>query len=262
MNYKDIIYEKENNIAIITLNRPDSLNAYTVRMVSEIADALDDTTRDSNIYALIITGAGRGFCSGVDLREPRKSLVGVPAINKYKLRLLPVIKRLWDYDKPAICAINGIAAGAGTALAMVCDIRIASEKAQFSIIWARRGMTPDNGASFFLPRIVGLAKAYELAITGDTIDATEMEQINIVSKVVPQDELIKEAKKMAANLSKGAPITTQLIKRMIRHSIVEEDLYRQMEIESNYFSIALATEDFKEISQAAKEKRKPIFKGK
>jgi 2-(1,2-epoxy-1,2-dihydrophenyl)acetyl-CoA isomerase len=263
MNYEDIIYEKDGTVAIITLNRPEVLNAYTIAMVSEMAAALDDAAQDSGILSLIITGAGRGFCSGVDLRDREgKTLVGVPATIKHKWRLLPVINRLWVFDKPVICAINGMAAGAGTALAMICDIRIASDKAQFLMAWARRGMVPDHGASYFLARIVGLAKAYELALSGDAIDATEMERVNIVSRVVPHDELVGEAKKLALHLSKGSPIATQLTKQLIRRSLVEKDLYKQMEIEGYYQPIAIGTEDYKEMAQAAREKRKPVFKGK
>ena len=262
MNYEDIIYEKEGSVAIITLNRPEVLNAYTAKMVDQVVSALDDAARDNGIRALIITGAGRGFCSGVDNRDPQPPRVGVPDTIKYRWRLYPVISRLWDYDKPVICAINGMAAGAGTALAMICDIRIASDEAQFLMVWARRGMVPDNGASYFLVRLVGSSKAYELIYSGDAIDAAEMEHIGLVSRVVPHDDLMSETKALAVRISKGSPIATQLSKQLIRRSIAEKDLYMQMELEGNFQRIATGTEDFKEMAQAAKEQREPNFKGR
>jgi len=262
MDYKDIIYEKDGRIAVITLNRPDVLNAYTGKMVEQMASALDDAAADDEIRALVITGAGRGFCSGVDNRDPKQSRVGVPDTIKYRWKLYPVISRLWDWDKLVICAINGMAAGAGTALAMICDIRIASDQARFLLVWARRGMVPDNGASYFLVRLVGTSKAYELTFSGDAIDAAEMERIGLVSKVVPHDDLMKEAKSLALHLSKGSPIATQLSKQLIRRAMVEKDPYMQMELEGNFQRIATKTEDFAEMAQAAKEKREPEFKGK
>ena len=262
MTYQDIIYQKDKTIATITLNRPDVFNAYTSNMVAEMAAALDDAAADDAIRALIITGAGRGFCSGVDNRDQKSPLVGVPDTIKYRWKLYPVISRLWDYDKPVICAINGMAAGAGAALAMICDMRIASNKAQFLLVWARRGMVPDNGASYFLVRLVGLSKAYELTYSGDAIDAAEMERIGLVTKVVPHNELMSEAKALARHLSKGSPIATQLSKQLIRRAMAEPDLYMQMELEGNFQRIATKTEDFAEMARAAKEKREPKFKGR
>lgn len=262
MNYKDIVYEKDGALATITLNRPDVLNAYTSHMVSEMTQALNDAAADDDIRALIITGAGRGFCSGVDNRDPKPEQVGVPDTIKYRWKLYPAISRLWDYDKPVICAINGMCAGAGTALAMICDIRIASDKAQFLLVWARRGMVPDNGASYFLVRLIGLSKAYELTYSGDAIDAAEMERIGLVSKVVPHDRLMDEARALALNLSKGSPIATQLSKQLIRRAMTEQDLFMQMELEGNFQRIATGAEDFAEMARAAREKRQPKLKGK
>ena len=145
---------------------------------------------------------------------------------------------------------------------MVCDVRIASDQAKFLLVWARRGMVPDNGASYFLVRHVNLSKAYELTYSGDAIEADEMERIGLVSKVVPHDDLVKEAKSLAMHLTKGSPIATQLSKQLIRRATVEQDLYMQMELEGNFQRIATKTEDIKEIAQAAKEKREPNFKGK
>ncbi|MCX6013077.1 MAG: enoyl-CoA hydratase-related protein [Chloroflexi bacterium] len=262
MTYEDIIYQKENHLAIITLNRPQVMNAYTRKTVRELVSAIDDAAEDDNIRALILTAAGNGFCSGVDNKDPEAGRTGVRSIVQHELRLQPVMAKLWNYDKPIICAINGIAAGAGTALAMVCDIRIASGQARFCMVWARRGMVPDNGASFFLARIVGLAKAYELTYSGDAIDAQEMLKSGLVSKVVPHDDLMKEARTIAIKMSKGSPIATQLSKQLIRKGAFETNLITQIDMEGNFQRIATGTEDFKEMARAIAEKREPDFKGK
>jgi len=262
MDFKDIIYEKEDRIAILTLNRPEVMNSYTRQMVREMADALDDAANDDEIRGLIITANGRGFCTGVNNKDTESERVGVRSIVRHELRLYPAIQRLWDFDKPTICAINGTAAGAGTALAMICDVRIASDQAKFLLVWARRGMVPDNGASYFLVRHLSLSKAYELTYSGDAIEADEMERLGLVSKVVPHDNLVKEAKALAMHLTKGSPIATQLSKQLIRRATIEQDLYMQMELEGNFQRIATKTEDFKEMAEAAREKREPNFKGK
>lgn len=262
MTYEDIIYQKEKHLAIITLNRPQVMNAYTRKTVRELVSAIDDSAEDDSIRALILTAAGSGFCSGVDNRDPEAGRSGVRSIVRHELRLQPVMARLWDYDKPIICAINGIAAGAGTALAMVCDIRIASDQARFCMVWARRGMVPDNGASFFLARLVGLAKAYELTYSGDAIDAQEMLKAGLVSKIVPHDDLMREARTIAIKMSKGSPIATQLSKQLIRKGIFETNLTTQIDMEGNFQRIATGTEDFKEMAKAIAEKREPDFKGK
>jgi 2-(1,2-epoxy-1,2-dihydrophenyl)acetyl-CoA isomerase len=262
MAYENILYEKEGRTAILTLNQPEVMNAYTRKMVREIADALDDAARDDAIRGLIVTGSGRGFCTGVNNKDIEAKRTGVRSIVRHELRLYPAIQRLWDFDKPTICAINGMTAGAGTSLAMVCDIRIASDQAKFLLVWARRGMVPDNGASYFLVRHLYLSKAYELTYSGDAIGADEMERIGLVSKVVPHDDLMKETKALAIHLTKGSPIATQLSKQLIRRAAMEQDLYLQMELEGSFQRIATKTEDFKEMALATKEKREPDFKGK
>ncbi|MCX6013028.1 MAG: enoyl-CoA hydratase/isomerase family protein [Chloroflexi bacterium] len=190
MSFDNIVYEKDKAISVITLNRPDVLNAYTKQMVDEMVKALDDSALDDSIKAVIITGAGRGFCTGVDNKEPKEEKPSIRSVVRHEWRLYPVISKLWGYDKPVICAINGIAAGAGTSIAMICDIRIGSERAEFCMVWARRNMVPDNGASYLLAQLVNPAKAYELTWSGDAINATEMEKIGLISKVVPHERLL------------------------------------------------------------------------
>ncbi|MBT3363544.1 MAG: enoyl-CoA hydratase/isomerase family protein [Chloroflexi bacterium] len=262
MKYEDIVYEKEGRIAILTLNRPEVMNAYTRKMVREMADAIDDAANDDQIRGLIVTANGRGFCTGVNNKDTEGERTGVRSIVRHELRLYPAMQRLWEFDKPTICAINGTTAGAGTALAMVCDVRIASDQAKFILVWARRGMVPDNGASYFLVRHLSPSKAYELTYSGDAVDAQEMLRVGLVSKVVPHDDLVSEAKTLAMHLTKGSPIATQLSKQLIRRATMEQDLYMQMELEGNFQRIATKTDDFKEMAKAAREKREPDFKGK
>ena len=260
MNYKEIIFEKEKPLAIITLNRPDKLNAYTHNMGQEIVKALEDAGKDRNIRAVIVTGAGRGFCSGVDVGGRGGPKETIPI--RRDTAMGPPVRKLSEFDKPVIAAINGIVAGGGMSFAMACDIRIASDKARFSQIFVKRGIVPDNGSTWFLPRLVGMAKAYELAWTGDIIDAAEGERIGLVSRIVPHDDLLSVAKELATRIANGPPITVQLTKRALYQGALNPDLHSHMELELHYNAITSATEDRKEGMRAFIEKRDPVFKGR
>jgi 2-(1,2-epoxy-1,2-dihydrophenyl)acetyl-CoA isomerase len=243
MDFNNIIYEKEKSTAVIVFNRPDVLNAYNTQMVSEIVAALDDSALDDSIKAVIITGAGRGFCTGVDNKEPKAEKPSIRSVVRHEWRLHPVINRLREYDKPVICAINGIVAGAGTSIAMICDIRIASERAEFCMVWARRDMVPDNGASYLLAQLVNPAKAYELTWSGDSIDAIEMAKIGLVTRVVSHEQLLNEAKKLAEHLTKSSPIVTQLSKKLIRKALTGQDIDQQIEMEGHFQKIVISTKN-------------------
>ncbi len=259
MNYKEIIFEKENPLAIITLNRPDKLNAYTWQMGREIVKALDEADKDRNIRVVIVTGAGRGFCAGVDLTdEPKGPAIPIRRDN----RMGPPVRKLKDFDKPVIAAINGVVGGGGLAFAMACDMRIVSDRARFSMIFVKRGFPPDVGSSWLLPRIVGMAKACELTLTGDIIDAAEAERIGLVNRVVPHDDLLPAARELATRIAKNPPATVQLAKRALYQGALTDDLPLHMELEGHYNAISMATEDYQEAMRAFFEKRDPIFKGK
>ena len=260
MNYKEILFEKEKPLAIITLNRPEILNAYTLRMGQEIVKALEEADKDRNIRAVIVTGAGRGFCSGAD-RTPRAQKAVTP-IRRDTIFGPLVRKLMGEFDKPVIAAINGIVAGGGFSFAMACDIRIASDRASFSQIFAKRGITPDNGSTWLLPRLVGMAKACELVWTGDIIDAAEGERIGLVSRVVPHDDLLSVVKELATRIANGPPIAVQLAKRALYQGVMSTDLPSQMELELHYQAITMATEDRKEGTRAFIEKRAPVFEGR
>ncbi|MFQ5874711.1 MAG: enoyl-CoA hydratase/isomerase family protein, partial [Dehalococcoidia bacterium] len=200
MNYKEIIFEKEKPLATITLNRPDKLNAYTWVMGQEITKALEEARKDRNIRAVIVTGAGRGFCSGVDVGGSRGGPQEAAPIRRDSA-MGPPVRKLSQFDKPVIVAINGIVAGGGLSFAMACDIRIASDRARFSQIFVKRGIVPDNGSTWLLPRLVGMAKSCELAWTGDIIDAAEGERIGLVSRVVPHDDLLPVVRELATRIA-------------------------------------------------------------
>ena len=260
MDYKEILFEKERPLATITLNRPEKLNAYTSRMCQEITKALEEAGKDRNIRVVIVTGAGRGFCSGVDL-TPRSSR-REPVPIRRDTRMGPPVRKLGEFDKPVIAAINGVVVGGGLSFVLACDIRIASDRARFSEIYAKRGLVPNNGSTWFLPKIVGMARAYEMVLTGDIIDATEAERIGLVSRVVPHDDLLPVVRELATRIANGPPIATQLSKRALSQGALSTDLPSHMELELNYDAICRTTEDRAEGTRAFLEKREPVFKGR
>lgn len=259
MSYETILYEKQSGVATITLNRPQALNAFTSQMNSEFMSALRDAEKDGEIRSIVITGAGRAFCAGQDLkarsREQRGSL-GQSLREKYN----PIILRLRDMEKIVLAAVNGIAAGAGCNLALACDLRIASEEARFIQAFVKVGLAPDCGGSFFLPRLVGLGKAMELFLLGEPLDAREALRLGLVTKVVSANQLPRTAREIAEKLARG-PRSIGLIKRAVNRTLKVE-LENQLEYEASLQEIAGRTTDFDEGVQAFLEKRAPVFTGK
>ncbi len=259
MSYETIIYEKQNGVATITLNRPQALNAFTPQMNAELQDALKDADQDKNIRCFLLTGSGRAFCAGQDLkgrtREQRGSL-GASLREKYN----PIILHLRRTEKVSLAAVNGVAAGAGCNLALACDLRIASEEAKFVQAFVRVGLSPDSGGSFILPRLVGLSKAMELLLLGEPVDAGEALRIGLVAKVVPPTELSKAAREMAERLAHG-PRSMGLIKRAVNRAFLSE-LEAQLEYEAYLQEIAGRSADYDEGVRAFLEKRPPVFTGR
>ena len=263
MNQQDAIYTKAGGIATLTLNRPDRMNALSPGMFEGIYKAVEDVTKDSEVRVLVITGTGQAFCSGADVKALAEN-AGRPATvereRPTRTRHVPFAIQLQKCEKPVIAAINGVAVGVGLDLALACDIRIASDRARLTVGYIRRGMIPAGGATFFLPRLVGIDKACQLIWTGDMIDAKEAERIGLVTMVVPHDELQSTTKELAEKLAKGSPLAIQSAKHAIYEGL-RTDLETNLEYTMAVRQQLLKSEDHKEGTTAFVEKREPVFRG-
>ena len=251
--------DAEAGVATITLNRPDALNSLTVPMKVELLAALRHVERDAAVRAVVLTGAGRAFCAGQDLRErlkPDAAPLGVELRERYN----PIIRAMRALPKPIVGAINGVAAGAGASLAMACDLRLASEAASFALAFGRVGLVPDSGATWFLPRLVGEAKAAEIALLGDSVSAVDAERFGLVGRVVPAAQLATEARAIAARLAAGAPRAIALTKRAL-NAAWDRDLDAALEYEAHLQDMAGRTADHQEGMASFLEKRPPRFTG-
>jgi len=268
MPYKLIKVDIEDEVATLTLNRPDKLNCLNAAILHEMSKAIGELNADDGVKALILTGEGRAFCSGADLAEqPYGTDKNQPGISRAE-HTTPfvsfgwVVKHIEDFTKPVIAAVNGIAAGGGLSLALAADIRIASENAAFSSIFVKRGLVPDCGISYYLPRLVGVSKALELMWTGDKIDAGEAERIGMVNKVVPNDHLMKSANEFARVLAKGPSLAIEMIKRMAYTALKSDSVMTQMAVEDFMQQVCRESEDIREGVLGFLEKRPPNFKGR
>ena len=266
-SYTDIIYEVSERIATLTFARPDVLNAMTVDLISETSEALDRAAQDDDVRVIIITGEGRAFSAGGDVRRlgdestgGEKPLPPTPFERRAWLRRTQrMILAIRQVEKPVIAAINSVAAGGGFDIACACDIRIASDRARFSEVFARIGLFPGTGGTYFLPRIVGIEKALELIWTADMIDADEAGRIGLVGRVVPHDDLMSEARSFAARLVAGPPMA--LAKAAVYRGL-DSDLNAAFDYASTAEAITLSSEDHIEGINAFRQKRPPEFKGR
>ena len=265
MNYEDLILEKKNGIATITLNVPEKLNALTQKMRLNLPLAVDEIAADDEIRVVILTGAGKGFCSGADVGGQQAKLDGTFVESRHqKIQTVgwPYADIFPKLDKPVIAAINGACAGAGFAVALSCDIRIASENAKFGALQIARGLVADAGLTYYLPRLVGNSKALELMLTGKLIMSAEAEKMGIVNKVIPLEQLMPAAIELANEIKQQPPIAAGLIKRIVWRSMLD-DLNRQLDLETYAQQICRNTEDHKESVRAFLNKLpKPEYKGK
>jgi enoyl-CoA hydratase/carnithine racemase len=266
--YTDLLVEKKDHIGTITLNRPERLNTISGRMLDSLSAALIELNTDDDIRVIIITGAGRGFCAGLDLQAQLEGDVfstgdgggGVgSATTSLDLRNAPPTV-LHSVDKPTICALNGGAAGYGMDLALGCDIRIAADSAKMSAAFTKRGVIPESGGTWLLPRIVGWSLAAEIMFTGRKLSAAECLEYGIVNRVVPADELVDVAWQLAKEIAANAPLAVQATKRMMRMAQVES-------FDANVHHVFLQllplfrTKDFVEGYTSFLEKREPSFHG-
>ncbi|MBI4619036.1 MAG: enoyl-CoA hydratase [Desulfobacterales bacterium] len=263
MQFQDIVYKKEDSVVRITMNRPDRRNALSIDMGKEIKSALEKASQDNEVRAVVITGAGSAFCSGIDLPQGEKIVDLTPVEIREEIYAVfqGVIRAIVELPKPVIASVNGPAIGAGFDLCLACDIRIAAEDAKFSEFFVRIGTLPGMGGMFFLPQLVGIGKANELAFTGDIIDGVEAERIGLVNKVVPSDQLEKATGEFANKLARGATKAIGMIKMGIRRGI-GSNLSSELEFASFAQSVCIKTDDAREGFKAALEKIKPEFKGR
>lgn len=262
-NFSTILYAKESSVATVILNRPDRLNTFTPEMNREIVDAFKTAEKDASVRCIILTGAGKAFCAGEDLTNLKaiyESNQNPSLGDELKSRHNPMILKIYSTEKPVIAAINGAAAGAGFSMALACDLRIASEKASFHEAFVKVGLAPDSGFSYFLPRLIGMAKAKEFAYFGEGLNANDAERLGIVNKVVPAGDLLRVSKEWASKLADGATTAIGLTKRAFNRSFVTE-LPEALEYEAYLQEMASRTNDHKEGVKAFYEKRQPNFKG-
>ncbi len=263
MSYETIIFSIDNGAARLTLNRPDRLNSFTVQMHSEVNKALDQTESDKTVRTMLITGAGRGFCAGQDLsdRAVAPGNDGVDLGQSLEERYNPLIRRLTSLPIPIICAVNGVAAGAGANIALAADIVIAARSAKFIQSFANIGLVPDSGGTWILPRLVGQARALGLALTGEPIMAQTAADWGLIWRAVDDEKLNQETEAIIAKFAAAPTKGLAAIKAAIRSAssrILDEQLDHERDLQRDLGR----TDDYREGVDAFMNKRKPVFKGR
>jgi 2-(1,2-epoxy-1,2-dihydrophenyl)acetyl-CoA isomerase len=266
MTYSSVLYEKRGQIAVVTLNRPEKMNASTDIMYEELLDCFQTVDGDADLRVMIVTGAGKAFCAGADLQERF-----LPKIEQRKQGLLKDVTgeisergalALSRIRKVTIAAVNGMATGVGCTLALGCDIRMASEKAKFGFPFLRVGILPEFGATYYLPRLVGIGKACELVFTGQTVGAQEAKEIGLVNQVVPPEKLMEETFAMAEKIVQMPSLALAVSKRALYQGLRAPDLASQLQYEALALVHLFGTADHEEAVKSFLEKREPIFKGR
>ncbi len=261
--YETLLYERHNRIALITLNRPEKLNAWSAPLEGEFINAIETATADPDTHAIVVTGAGRAFCAGGDFSAWSQDLAGRSAGG----RISPLMSREGSPEvpitlsraKPTIAAVNGLAIGIGLTMTLACDIRIASEKAQFSARFVKVGLTPECGSTRYLPLVAGIGNALYLALTGRIVDAEEGLRRGLVDRIVPHEKLMDEAMALAEEIASNPPSAAWAAKRLIHENSVEADLRRVVNLEGCAIREMRRLPDHIEAVQAFIEKRRPNF---
>jgi 2-(1,2-epoxy-1,2-dihydrophenyl)acetyl-CoA isomerase len=260
MAYNFLLYRNENGIATISLNRPEVYNALNDEITFELQDALKTVAKDDTVRVVVLTGEGKAFCSGQDLKasssEEKRSF-----LDSLHKRYNPIIRAMRNLPKPIICRLNGVAAGAGCSIALACDVIVASEEATLIEVFINIGLVPDSGSSYFLPRLVGMAKAFELCTLGTKVKAREAEAMGLVNKTVPALQLDAAVHEYAFHYSNAPTKAIGLIKKMLNKS-AGSTLEDMLEYEAYCQEIAGNSQDYREGVTAFVEKRKPEFRGR
>jgi enoyl-CoA hydratase/carnithine racemase len=262
MHEKHVLYEIKDNIALITLNRPETKNAFSPEMIRLWREYLEKAKKDDSVRVIVVTGKGDTFCSGGDIKDMAEG----------KLRSWDMKRFLWDgvhrivltledLDKPVIAAINGAAMGAGLDMALMCDLRVVSEKAKLAESYIMMGLVPGDGGAYYLPRLVNIAKALELLLTGDVLTSEEALKLGIVNTVVPHEHLMEETMKLAKKIAGKPPLAVRMMKRAV-HQAQTSTLRTHLDYISSQLSLLSETDDHVEAAKAFLEKRKPHFTGK
>lgn len=269
--YSDLILELRDHVAIVTLNRPERLNAISPNLVHELLDIAERSARDDEVRVLLVTGAGRAFCAGADLQasaEDRNLDVELDARDGYRRMIQGPIghwgvlySALGHYPKPMIAAVNGVSAGAGFSLALAADIRIASTQARFISVFIRRGLVPDTGTSYHLPQLIGRGRAIEMLMTGDEVDAATADKWGLVNRVVEPDDLMPETVKLATRLAHGPTVAIELTKRLVS-DLTRGGLDVHLQNEAWAGTRLQQTEDSGEGRAAFLERREPRWTGR
>ncbi len=254
-----VLFTVKDHVAIITLNRPQSLNSMNDALIDGLHNALDKVERDENIRCAVLTGSGKAFCAGGDLPF-LEALPDAAARRAFIIKVGAVAKRITAIDKPFIAMVNGVAAGAGVNLMLACDLVYAVNTARFAQSFAKVGLIPDCGGLYFLPKAVGLHRAKELMFTADLIDAATAERYGMLNHVCGAEELAGEVEKMAARLAASSPLSLALIKKYVNNTAMSLD--DVLDTEAVAQTLCMATDDCKEGIAAFKEKRAPEFTGK
>jgi len=261
MDYNTIQLVVDDAVAVLTLNRPDSLNSFTTEMHGEVRAALKSVARNTGIRCLLLTGSGRGFCAGQDLNDRNFADDEVPDLGvSLEQNYNPLVKALMGLEIPVICAVNGVAAGAGANIALTCDIVLAARSASFIQAFCKIGLIPDSGGTWHLPRAVGMARAMGLSLLGDKLSAEQAENWGLIWQCVDDEQLMPRALEMAHHLATQPTLALGLIKRAL-HGAVANSIEQQLDLERDLQRLAGRSDDFQEGVNAFVEKRKPSFKG-
>jgi 2-(1,2-epoxy-1,2-dihydrophenyl)acetyl-CoA isomerase len=260
MDYKTLLVNKKNGLSIVTMNRPERMNALGLELRTDLLASLADLGRDDEVRAIILTGKGKAFCAGGDLGELKEKMTVSQARN-YVREVSRIIAAIRNLEKPVIAGVNGAAVGAGFSLVMASDLIVASEKAFFSMAFVKVGLVPDLGANFFAPRLFGNHKAKEMAFLGKTLSARDLWEMGLVNYLVAPEALEQKLLEVAGQITDGPPLALGLAKRMMNQSwdLALDDM---LEVEALSQAACLQSEDFQEGATAFYEKRTPHFKGK